>query len=326
MALPTKTNTLDLLYLATWQIRRKKITDNIFNATPFWYMMTSKNRRRSEDGGKWIEEPLMYGKNSSVTSFGKGDTFAIQETDFVTAAIFNWKYVGGSIVRYWVDEQKNKGKNKVIDIITTAYDNLEISMIDALETQLFSDGTGNGGKDINGLANLVADLPTTGIVGGLNRATYTWWRNQYNSMSGIDVGVYLRPRMVTKFNDCGQQGNGITRFPNMIVCAQDVYEAYESEMTEMRQVTSNAVGDLGFGDLVFKGQPMTWSPACGDGRLYMLNTNFITWVYDPDADFDMTEWKPVPTQYKDKVAQVALAGNLTINNAKKHCVIHSISP
>lgn len=52
------TEQLDSLYTTTFQLRRKQIIDQVFNATPFFYLMTRKGKRRTETGGRWIEIPL----------------------------------------------------------------------------------------------------------------------------------------------------------------------------------------------------------------------------------------------------------------------------
>ena len=40
-------------------------------------------------------------------------------------------------------------------------------------SQLYGDGTGNGGKDLTGLGAAIA---ATGTYGGISRDTYAWWR------------------------------------------------------------------------------------------------------------------------------------------------------
>ena len=58
---PTNTETLDTLYTSTWQLVKKQVTDTIFTATPFFYEMYKSENIEREDGGRFIEEPLMYG-------------------------------------------------------------------------------------------------------------------------------------------------------------------------------------------------------------------------------------------------------------------------
>ena len=37
------------------------------------------------------------------------------------------------------------------------------------------------GNALNGLQTLVPDSPSSGTVGGINRATFSFWRNRQNS-------------------------------------------------------------------------------------------------------------------------------------------------
>ncbi len=319
------TEQLDTMYTTTFQLRRKEIVDQIFNATPFWYSLTKKGKKRTEQGGRWIEVPLQYAKNETVQFFGKGDTISINDTQPLTVARWDWKYLAASIVRYFVDDQKNRGQSAVINMMNAKIDNTQRALIDKLETSLFGDGTADSGKAIDGLGNIVS-TSTTGSVAGIDRATYSWWRNNQTSLTSKSASIYLRSNMATMFNNCGQQGEGVTRFPDLIVTDQTTYEYYESEALEISRINigDKNLADLGFGDLAYKGRPITWSPAATAQRMYFLNTNFIEWVADPIANFDLTEWKPIIDQPNDRVAQVVVVANVVSSNCKRHGVLYLI--
>ena len=306
------TEQLDTLYTTTFQLRRKTIVDQIFTATPLWYTLTKKGKRRTESGGRWIEVPLQYAKNETVTFFGKGDTISINDTQPLTVARWNWKYLAGSVVRYFVDDQKNRGQSAVINLMNAKIDNLQTSLVDKLETSLFGDGTGDSGKAIDGFGNIIAETTTSGTVAGIDRASYSWWRNQATNMTGLSASINLRKYMATKFNDCGQQGEGVTRFPDLIITTQTIYEYYESECLEIARINigDKTLADLGFGDLAYKGRPMTWSPAQTADNMYFVNTAFLEWVADPIANFDMTELKGTSVQYKSALIKGELPSYL----------------
>jgi len=315
------------MYTTTWYLRRDAVVDNIFNATPFWYQMTKKKKRSTQGGGRSIEVPLQYAKNETVKFIGRGGTVTLEATDPLTVCHWNWRYLTGHIIRYFADFQMNSGKAQLIKKVNADIDNLQSSLIDKLESSLFSDGTGDANQAIDGLGNIVAILPTTGTVAGLDRATYSWWRNNYKSMSGEAASIYLRKRMNTMFNDCGQQGEGVSRFPDIIVTAQDVYEMYESEALEISRILigDRKMADLGFGDIAYKGRPITWSPSCPDGYMYFLNTSVMEWVADPVENFTLGDWLPIVNQPRDTVAHAMTVGNLTTGNCKRLGVIHSIA-
>ena len=69
---PSITTVLDDLYTTTWQNRRPGVADNIFAATPFWWFLKEKGKMYGIRGGKWIEENLLYAKNSTVVWINKG--------------------------------------------------------------------------------------------------------------------------------------------------------------------------------------------------------------------------------------------------------------
>jgi hypothetical protein len=55
-----------------------------------------------------------------------------------------------------------------------------------LSADMYSTARRTSGKQVGGLQLLVADAPTSGTVGGIDRATYTFWRNQV--FSGLTNG------------------------------------------------------------------------------------------------------------------------------------------
>lgn len=327
MAAPTLTEQLNTMYTTTWYLRQKKVVDQIFNATPFWYLMSKKGKRSTQSGGRSIETPLSYAKNETCKFIGRGGTVEMEATDPLTVVHWQWRYLTGHIIRYFADFQQNRGKAQLIKKVNSDIDNLKGSLVDKLETAMFSDGTGDSSLAIDGLGNIVAIDPTTGTVGNLNRATYSWWRNKYKSMSGEAASIYLRKRMNTMFNDCGKLGEGVSRFPDILVCAQDVYEMYESECLEISRIiiSDRKMADLGFGDIAFKGRPFTWSPSCSAGYLYFLNTNNLEWVADPIENFTLGDWLPIVNQPRDVVAHSMTVGNLVCSNCAKQGVIFLIA-
>ncbi len=325
---PSMTESLNTLYTTTWYLRQNKVQDQIFTATPFFYLLSKKGKKSDQTGGRSIETPLRYGKNTTVTSIGRGGTVSLADTDNLTVVHWNWKYITGHIIRYFADFQQNRGKAELIKKVNSDIDTLKDSFVDALETQLFGDGTGNSSKNIDGVGNIVAEDPTASlVVGDLNQNTYSWWRNRYQDMSGYPTSIYLRKYMVNMFNQCGLQGEGVSRFPDIIVCDQTVYELYDQECFESSRVLmgDQKMADLGFGDLSFKGRPITWSPSATSGSMFFLNTNFLEWISDPIENMTLGEWLPIINQPRDVVAHAMLVANLTCSNRKRQGVIFDIT-
>ena len=319
---------IDTLYTTTWQARKKDVINVAFQVTPFWKLMSEKGNLQAEDGGRFIEQPLYVKKNETIKFLGKGDTVSLNDNDPMTTIYYEWKYLAGNVTRYWHDEQKNKGKKALIKMVTAKVDGLKDSIADDLEIAL--NVASPSSKAFHSLPFLVSITPTAGNLAGMARSK-TYMQNVHTSMSGKSFITYGRKYMSKMFNDCSKFGEGIRRFPTLILTDQATYELYEDEVAEIRQVyvtpgqAGSQIGDLGFGDLLFKGRPLTWSPEATAGEMRFLNTNFIKFSYDPAEYFDMTEWKGIPDQPKDRVAQIVLVGNLCLTAPQRQGVLSAIA-
>jgi hypothetical protein len=70
-------------------------------------------------------------------------------------------------------EDENKGDAQIFKLMKAKLDILEESIKEKFSEYLYSAG---GGADPLGLASLIPDDPTTGTLGGVNRAAETQWR------------------------------------------------------------------------------------------------------------------------------------------------------
>jgi hypothetical protein len=264
MAVPTLTETLDNLYTTTWEHRKGKAHDNIFTATPFWFWLKSKGKFKTEQGGRFIMEPLEYAKNDAIDWVVKGSAVSLNDFEFMTESKWDWRYLVGTIVRFGIDDQQNRGKAAIMKLMTKKLDNTENALVDELETTLFAAQTGN---KIEGLQNLVPDLgvSSTDDAGGIAPATYTWFANQIKSMTGLSFSVNGISQMRTMLNNC--MNNRLMDKPDIIVSGQTPYEYYEDETLEQKQIVNKKLGDAGFENIQFKGTPMIWSPACAATRI-----------------------------------------------------------
>lgn len=319
------TEKLDQLYSTTWQLMRPEAVDNIFTATPFWYWLYSKGRIREEQGGRWIGIQLMYAKNTTVASVGPGGIVDITPQQNLTTAKYDWKWLAGSVIRLYAEDHQNRGKEAIMNLANSKLKNLELSMIDVLETQSFGDGTGNGNLDILGLLSLVKNVPgtdPTAAVGGITASDNTWWQNQVRTWSTVgmpagDADIAYNMRIL--YNTCSI-GND---HPTLGLTSQTQYQRYEASLVNILRTLDKDMGDLGFEALRYKGTAFTFSPSAPAASLYFLNERYLEFVMESSANFEMTDWKPIPNQL-DRVAQVVIQGNLVTSNRRMHGVLISM--
>ena len=297
----------DALLATTIANYRDKMTDNIFSARPLTYFLMDKGRIRMVDGGTKIVEPLIYGVNSTVASYAGYDSIALTAQDGISAAEFEWKQYAASIAINGIEEAKNNGEAAITNLLEAKIMQAEESMREGFNTMFFGDGTGNSGKDWNGLGNIVE---ASGTVGNINRATSgnEFWRSYEENTAG----ALTLAQMATAYNTTSV-GND---HPDMILTTQTLFEKYESLLTPQLRYTDTKTADAGFQNLLFKAAPVTFDTGCTAGVVYFLNSKYLTLVGHSSKWFSQTEFVR-PENLDAKYALIMCYGNLTVRNAKK---------
>jgi len=297
----------DALLSTTLANYRSQLTDNVFTARPLTYHLMDKGRIRMLNGGTKIIEPLIYGQNSTVASYSGYDTISLTAQEGVTAAEYEWKQYAASIAISGIEEAKNNGEQEIINLLEAKIMQAEESMRESFNQMFFADGTGNSGKDWNGLGNLVE---ASGTVGGINRATAgnEFWRSyEENTSTALTLA-----QMATAYNSVSV-GND---HPDMVLTTQTLFEKYESLLQPQLRYTDTKTADAGFQNLLFKAAPVTYDVHCTAGVVYFLNSKYLTLVGHSGKWFAQTDFVR-PENLDARYALIMCYGNLTCRNAAK---------
>ena len=122
-------------------------------------------------------QELEYAENSTYKRYSGYELLNINPSDVFTAAEYNYAQAAVAVSVSGLEQLQNAGENQVIDLLESRIGNAERTMANNISTDIYSDGTADGGKQIGGLQALVDPTPATGTVGGINAATWTFWRN-----------------------------------------------------------------------------------------------------------------------------------------------------
>jgi hypothetical protein len=337
MAAPASlTEQFDTLYSTTWQNMRERAIDQIFKATPLTYRLYQKGIKR-ESGGRWIGYQLLYGQNSTVKTIGIGGAVDVVNDELITTAKDDWKWLIANVIRYFGEDTMNQGKQQIMNMVQAKLKVCELSLVDALETMLIR-GPGSltaAGTDLNGLCTFITQ-DGTGSPGGIDASTYTWWKNQFTDATNTTVATIMAD-VQALYNTCSI-GND---HPTLLLGTQLMYEFYERRLQNILRTYDTSLGDLGFEALRYKGAAWTFSPTIvasltngaggavfvGGGSkthgMFMLNERYWDFVVHPDADFYMTEWKPIPNQL-DRVSQIVVQGNLICTNRRMQGLLFDV--
>ncbi len=305
--MPAGNSNFDTLLSTTLANYRDQLTDNVFTARPLTYFLTDKGRIRMLDGGTKIVEPLIYGQNSTVASYSGYDTISLTAQAGISAAEYDWKQYAASIAISGIEEAKNNGEAEIINLLEAKIMQAEESMREGFNQMFFGDGTGNSGKNWNGLGNLVESGNTVGGIDSSD-ALNDWWRSYEENTAG----ALTLAQMATAYNSVSV-GND---HPDMVLTTQTLYEKYEALLQPQLRYTDTKTADAGFQNLLFKAAPVTYDVHAPAGTMFFLNSKYLTLVGHSGKWFQQTEFVR-PENLDARYALIMCYGNLTCRNREK---------
>jgi len=226
------------------------------------------------NGGRRLEIPVKYRHNSQGGSYSGLDVLDTGQEQTRTRAYFNIKQIYQPIVLANIDLAKNGGDGKVADLMDAEMEECRESLTDKLCTQLFSDGTGNGGKDITGLQAAISDGSVVASYGDITLATYTWFKANYTA----SVGSLMLSDLATMFDSCASGADT----PSIIVTTKTIRSAYEALLqaqVRFQMVDGKVSADGGIKDLSFRTVPVIADEYCTAGDMYFINEKYLKLYY-----------------------------------------------
>jgi hypothetical protein len=306
--------------IATTTLRNRtgKLADNVTNNNAILSRMQRRGTIKPVSGGRTILQELEYAENVTYQRYSGYEVLNISPSDVFTAAEFDWKQIAVNVTMSGLEQLQNSGVDAIIDLLASRIKNAEKTMQNGVAEDLYSNGTASGGKQIGGLQLLVADDPTTGTVGGINRATWSFWQNQKFSAT-TDGGSAASAANITRFmNTLYRQCSRGTDKPDLILCDDNYFGFYESSLQDIQRVTNPNEADAGYVSLKYKGTDVVfdggYGGACPANHMYFLNTGYIHWR--PHKDRNMVPLEDVRSINQDAMVKpIVWAGNMTLSNA-----------
>ena len=298
----------------TIQNRSKKLADNVTKNNAVLSKMSQKGRIKTFSGGYNIMEELSFAENSNAGWYSGYDILPVGVSDVISAAEYNIKQAAVPVIISGLEQLQNAGKERMIDLMEGRLSVAESTLSNLISGGLYSDGTGSGGKEIDGLNAAVPLDPTTGTYGGIDRATWTFWQSKISNQTAVNG---LDPTKIQGYWNVlwASLVRGMDR-PDLILCDNTVWNAYISSLQALQRFASPDVGALGFptlkymdADVYFDGGIGGFCPA---GTAFFLNTDYLR--YRPHSARNMVPLSPnrrYATNQDAEVQIIAWAGNLT---------------
>lgn len=253
--------------------RRKLIFASMrSNALVAWAF--ANDRVEYEDGGYQIGNPLTVGRNPNVASYEYYDQLPVAQTnEFITVNYF-WSRVAGTVIISDQEEDENKGEAMIFKLLKAKMDVLEESIKEKFSDYLYAAG---GGTDPLGLASLIPDDPTTGTLGGVNRATETQWRTSSYNFAGALNATNIEEAFDDVLLDLTLKGEK----PDVILVGRNIWRLYRAAVRDKTVINlgespnGQRMVDLGFGGMQHQKIPMLYDEDCPVNKAYFINSKYL---------------------------------------------------
>ena len=268
---------------ANWQAKvGTKPEDNITQEYTMLMNFVEGSAFKSETGGRTLIGDIEYQFNTTVEAVSDTQTLLTTRVDVFDEWESRWKQYAGTVVMSSLETSLNRGGNAKFPLLPGKLQNLEDSLRNQLNTDIFGDGTGFSGKAITGLQNIISSTPTTGTFQGISRVNFSFWRNQQTS-GAQTTSAYdnLRAAMRTIYRACSAGQN--QSHPTYCITGMTTHAGYESLLTANERVVAKSKEQYNAGFRLqwsmFADIPVMYDRACSNSLMYFANDKNLLMMY-----------------------------------------------
>jgi hypothetical protein len=301
--------------------RSRKIADNVTKNSALLTRLSERDNIQTVDGGSSIVQELSFAENGTFQWYSGYDKLDISPSEVLDYAEYAWKQAAVAVSISGLDELRNSGRERMIDLITQRVKNAEATMKNNVSTGLYSDGTGTGGKQITGLGAAVPTTPTTGTYGGINRATWSFWQPVVSALGGTTPTAAL---VQGQMNAVYLQLINGSDAPDLIVQESIGFAIYLASLQAIQRITDPKLASLGFQSVKFMGGNADvvldggMGGACTTKTMFFLNTNHIFLRPHKDRNMVSMSGDRVAIDQDARVKFLFWAGNLAMDASRNH--------
>lgn len=316
---------LDEIVTTTLRNRTGKLADNVTENNALLNRLKKRGNVKPVNGGRTIVQELEYAENGTFKRYSGYETLDISPSDVMTSAEFNYAQAAVAVSISGLEQLQNTGDSQIIDLLEARIKNAEKTLVNNIAADCYSDGTADGGKQIGGLQLLVAKTPSSGTVGGINRATWSFWRNIASAPSGAPTSSNIQARM----NAVATQLVRGTDAADLIVFDSLYYNTYLESLQSIQRIMSEDMAGAGFTSLKYFGAGNAadvvldggFGGACPASTGYFLNTNYIHFRPHTERNFAPIGNERLAVNQDAMVKLIGFAGNMTLSNGRLQGVL-----
>lgn len=305
------------LATTTIESRTRALADNITNNAAMLARMKRRGSVKPVSGGRLILQEIDFAATTNTGWYSGLGTLSTSAFEHATAAEFPIREAYASMIISGLERAQNRSREQMIDLLEARITNMERALMNLISVAVYSNGSGS---QIGGLQLLVPLANTTGTVGGIDRATATWWQN---SAARSSVNYSGAATSATILNHMGRMYNGLVRGtdqPDLCPSDANAYQLFTDAMNDRQTIIDTEMAEAGFTNLRFRNAAVLLDGGFGGqapaNSIYFLNTSFIH--YRPMAGMDVYQLGSdrEPTNQDAMIRLIGWKGNMTLSNSR----------
>lgn len=323
----------------TLRNRTGELADNMSRNNAALLRLSRRGNIKTFSGGRTIVQELNYADNQTFQWYSGYQSLNIAPSQVFSAAEYPIRQAALAISISGLEELQNSGEEAIIDLLESRIANGEDTFMNGLSQGIYGDGSVT--NSVGGLQLLVATSPTTGVVGGIDRASWTFWRNQKWSAATDGSTVLGASTILSQMDALWPSLIRGRDAPDLIICDNNMWRHYlgalqaiqriqaegsAPDMAEygfqtLKYLTADVVLDGGFQGFSTDPLPAQLSSSTSGlggapaSTAYFLNTKYIFWR--PHSKRNMVPLDPdrFSNNQDAMIRLIGWAGNMTLANA-----------
>jgi hypothetical protein len=246
----------------------------------------------------------------------------VTPTDVITAATYDWKQIFISVAMSGLELLKNASSaQQVFDLMKAKVENAKTTFANSFGVDLHSDGTADGGWQIGGLQAAVPSVNDSGIYGGIDRATWDFWRPFKRSCLTDGGAAASGTTIVTNMDALWLAMSAFKRRPTAIFLDSIFFGYFESAVHPLQRIPDPKLGELGFDAYKYKGVSVLHDPDNPASTGYFATVPELELVVHSDRNMELIGGNRTPYDQDGVIKIMGWAGNLTCSNQRAQGIL-----
>lgn len=295
---PVLTQTWDNLAVTTLARRAPKLVKQTLDRHPLLQDIETQPIVNTGMGLR-IEVPLEVGRNTSAAYLQSPDAkMELIDQNATSMAVYRPSLLVCPLKFNRIEKIANSGKEQFVNLMTLKQNQALRTIRELVAINLHGNGTN---LKTMGFGAYIPVDPTTGLIGGINRATNPYWRSQVRTIGSWATSGHLGSGSDLPFNLWIACTDGDEE-PDASVWDQNCYERYHRSLGGLvRYINADTPGKIlgdGLGypktNLMYQGKPAILDKKADPDSFFFIHRETFKLYVAPGMNMEPTEMMPIP--------------------------------